>query len=482
LIDQHALHKKLSVGHSNLALIPVLVPMFLILSSSIYPAIMSSMENKEASIIVDAAAQLKGKDTQIRNSDTSSHHATMPISKSHNVSPPYVAPMDISLPATSSSSMQSNKTLTIGDKGEGDGLIASAINTGTLVHVLWDDVTPGNDEVFYKRDGADFDPTTINLSNGPVPSFQPAIAAEGNNVHVVWTENNEILYKRSTDRGAAFTFSTINLSNNGGESVEPAIAVSGDNVHVVWRDNSDIFYKRSPNGGASFTEPTKNLSNNAGFSWRPTIAASGNNIHVAWSDNTPVNFDILYRRSINGGSTFPNIIKNLSSNVGQSLNPAIAVSGNNVHVVWDDDSLGNFDILYRRSLNSGETFPNVIMNLSDNALPSTFPSIAASGNNVHVVWQDETLAPTDILYRRSIDGGSSFTEPTENLSNNTGDSAFPAISVADNNVYVVWADGTPGPLEILYRPSTDNGVTFDPTATNLSASTGVSNTPSIAVS
>ena len=34
-----------------------------------------------------------------------------------------------------------------------------------LVHAIWDDNTSGNFDIFYKRDGADFDPTTINLSN-----------------------------------------------------------------------------------------------------------------------------------------------------------------------------------------------------------------------------------------------------------------------------------------------------------------------------
>ena len=50
----------------------------------------------------------------------------------------------------------------------------------------------------------------------------------------------------------------------------------------------------------------------------PAIAVSGNNVHVVWDDNTPGNSDILYRRSIDGGSTFPNVIKNLSNNAGIS--------------------------------------------------------------------------------------------------------------------------------------------------------------------
>ena len=157
----------------------------------------------------------------------------------------------------------------------------------------------------------------------------------------------------------------------------------------------------------SFTDPIKNLSSNVGQSTRPAIAVTGNSVHVVWDDATSGNFDILYRRSLDGGSTFPNIIKNLSSDLEVSAFPAIAVSSNNVHVVWHSGSEGgNFDILYRRSLDGGSTFPNIIKNLSNNMGISGFPAIAVSGNNVHVVWEDDTPDPLrDILYRRSTDGG-----------------------------------------------------------------------------
>ena len=51
--------KRISFDFPNRALIPVLVPMFLIISSSVYPAIISSMENKEMQIISEVMAQLK---------------------------------------------------------------------------------------------------------------------------------------------------------------------------------------------------------------------------------------------------------------------------------------------------------------------------------------------------------------------------------------------------------------------------------------
>ena len=50
--------------------------------------------------------------------------------------------------------------------------------------------------------------------------------------------------------------------------------------------------------------------------------------------------------------------------------------------------------------------------------------ISSSGNNVYVVWEDNTLGNIDILFRESNDGGMSF-GPTINLSNNAGSSHSP---------------------------------------------------------
>ena len=464
----------------------VLVPLFLIISSSVYPAILSSIENKQMVIISKVMAQLRDKDN---DSDTSNLHSTMPIYESKNVLPSFSpTPIDPTFSATSSAFKESSGTpTTIQQQDEGeDKMHITTISSGKAVHTIWSDDTPGNLEILYKRDGADYDPTTINLSNNGGLSSDPVIAVSGNNVHVVWTDstfgNFDIFYRRSFDGGATFG-PTINLSENAGQSVRQAIAVSGNDVYVVWDDNTsgnfDIQYKRSIDGGASFTEPTKNLSSNSGISLRPAIATLGSNVHVVWQDDT----DIFYRRSTDSGATFPNIIKNLSSDAGVSELPTIAASGSNVHVVWQDNTNGDFDILYRRSLDNGSTFPNVIKNLSNNPGFSGSPVIAASGNNVHVIWADNTPGNTDILYRRSTDDGTSFSAQIKNLSSNIGFSGESAIALSGSNIYVVWSDNTISPAgEILYRTSSDNGATFSSLLTNLSVNAGDSRFPAIAAS
>jgi hypothetical protein len=182
------------------------------------------------------------------------------------------------------------------------------------------------------------------------------------------------------------------------DAEEQQIAASGNNVYVVWREpptpqsmanEGDIFFRRSTDGGKNF-DSTKNLSNNPGHSEMPQIAASGNNVYVVWQDSTPGNAEILFRRSTDKGDSFDSP-ENLSNNQEISTVPQIAASKNNVYVVWQDDTPGNAEIFFRESNNKGKNFDST-KNLSNNQGDSFDPQIKMSGNKVYVVWRDDSTA------------------------------------------------------------------------------------------
>ena len=253
----------------------------------------------------------------------------------------------------------------------------------------------------------------------------------------------------------------------------PSGVVNATNTYVVWADNtpgnSEIFFRASQSLG------TINISNNTGESGQPQIALSGNNVYVTWADRTPgINFDIFFAVSIDNGQTFSTPI-NLSNNTGGSTEPQIAVSGTNVYVTWIDNTPGNFniDIFFAVSIDNGQSFSTPI-NLSNNTGLSSQQQIAASGNNVYIVWTDSTPGNNDILFATSNDNGQSFN--TINISNNAGGSFQPQIALSGNNVYVTWADATPGNSDIFVI---SNDRPFG-TPINLSNNAGSSSTPQIA--
>jgi len=102
---------------------------------------------------------------------------------------------------------------------------------------------------------------------------------------------------------------------------------------------------------------TKRITWNSGGSCWPAIAIdSNNNLHVVWYDYTPSNWEIYYKKSTDGGSTW-SAAKRLTWTSGSSQEPAIAIdSNNNLHVVWHDLTPGNVEIYYKRSTDGGSTW------------------------------------------------------------------------------------------------------------------------------
>ena len=94
------------------------------------------------------------------------------------------------------------------------------------------------------------------------------------------------------------------------------------------------------NAQPSTNSSSQNLSNSPGSSTDPQIAVYQNNVYVVWSDNSTGNGDIYFKRSVIHGTIFSET-RNLSNNTGLSSNPQLSAVGSNVYVAWTDTSSGN---------------------------------------------------------------------------------------------------------------------------------------------
>jgi hypothetical protein len=178
-------------------------------------------------------------------------------------------------------------------------------------------------------------------------------------------------------------------------------------------DNHDTFgndEKRFNSNDGDFVIVCKNNNDNEQPIPTPLpTPPEDNNVYVIWIDRSnDGDRDIFFRVSHDNGETFEPFI-DLSNNAGESFNPQMVVSGNNVYVVWADRSNGgDDDIFFRVSNDNGQTFEPFI-DLSNNAEHSTFQKMAVSGNNVYIVWEDIINGlDTDIFFRVSNDNGQTF--------------------------------------------------------------------------
>jgi S1-C subfamily serine protease len=339
----------------------------------------------------------------------------------------------------------------------------------------------------------------LDLSDNNVTSQGPRLAASGNNVYAVWEEShdgiNRIIFAKSTDRGNTFSKPANLTSGVGKDSETPSIAAFGNIVYVVWTDNSprnfDIFFIKSTDGGNTFSKPL-NLSNDPGLSYLPRIATNGkNNVYVVWTDNSPGNYNILFTRSLDSGASFdkPIILSNLK---GVSNFPNIAASGNDtMYVVWShknntdfdpsntENQTQTYDIFFAKSLDRGHTFSKPV-NLSNDPANSQSPDVAVSEmGTVYVVWSDNSIGTYETFFTKSLDGGHTFSKVSV-ISSNLARSISPSISTYGNTVYVVWSDNTFGNPEIFFTKSLDDGSTFNK-AININEDPGISGVSQITI-
>lgn len=327
---------------------------------------------------------------------------------------------------------------------------------GDTVHAIWYDYRDGNSEIYHKRstDGGAIWGNDTRLTNNASVSRYPSCAVAGSVLHVVWNDsrdgNSEIYYKRSTDGGAEWG-DDIRLTNNGSPSEYPSAGVGGGAVHVVWVDyrdsNSEIYYKRSTNNGATWSTDTR-LTNNTSISGSPSVAVAGTLVHVAWHDYRDGNYEAYHKRSSDGGATWGSDTR-LTSDAASSQFPSLAAGGDAVHVVWCEGRDGNTEVYYKRSTDGGATWSSDTR-LTNDAASSQYPSIATAASAVHLAWVDSRDGNTEIYYKRSTDHGANWEGDTR-LTNNASASALPSVAIARARVNVVWYDSRDGNAEIYYK-------------------------------
>ena len=341
---------------------------------------------------------------------------------------------------------------------------AVAVDSWGNIHLVWEDDTasPDSPEIYYKKsvDGGKSWTTNKRLTWTAGKSSQPAISVDlFGALHVVWQDdtpgNDDIYYLSSPDGGTTWT-KARRISWTTSISQAPALAADlWGNLHLVWYDyapgNYEVYYKSSANGGAAWSK-NQRLTWTAGWSGQPAIAVdSALNPYIVWSDASPGNSEIYYKNSPDGGASWPNV-KRLTWSSGISQAPAIAVSSSGVlHVAWWDNSPGNAEVYNMRSTTGGIAW-TAGKRITWSSADSQGPAIAVdSASDLHLVWWDGKPGNAEIYYAKGTGGGASWT-PVTRLTWSPGSSYGPVIAIDYlGSLHTVWYDNTPGNYELFYR-------------------------------
>ena len=365
-------------------------------------------------------------------------------------------------------------------------------------------------------------------------SNYPSMVVDGDDIYVVWQEQGNVSgIENGVDRDILYShydgdswsdYVVISDDADDVQSEEPHIAVSGSNIYVVWEayqgggnqddTDSDVYVRYSSNGGQNWG-PVNLISDdpNDSESYSPRVAASGSTGHVVWQELGNIDgdgtqeYDICYKRITGGNPAASTTVVSEDENDRDSYRPDVTAEGSNVYVVWYDSgdidgSGADYDIIFRKSTNSGTSWNADHVVISQSTTYSYYPKIDV-GDDIYVIWQESYLyfsksstgdnetwtrpyrigdeypstleldsegedivvgfADGSILYiTASPDGGGSWQENTQIETEDSLYATNPTVGIGtDNTFHLCWEDdgnvsGSGYDSDILHRHTVDS--------------------------
>jgi hypothetical protein len=219
-----------------------------------------------------------------------------------------------------------------------------------------------------------------------------------------FTKDDDVLVSASDDGGRTWKVRNLNVSDASERQTSPAVDVSDTAVHLVYQNKADraadttnrsVQYTRSLDGGVTFekvrTLPGPNIQGAAVRSDGPTVHVVACEDAVKSASGSS-NEALLYWRSTDDGESWSGPVT-LHGDAEGCSQPEVEAAGGTVHVVYEaeTDPLDS-DIFYVRSENGGKRWTKRV-NLAHNALASSgHPTVTAdpaAPGNVFVGWNDD---------------------------------------------------------------------------------------------
>jgi hypothetical protein len=248
---------------------------------------------------------------------------------------------------------------------------------------------------------------------------------------------------------------------------DPTVAIDErGQVGVVWADHSrkDLFFQRyGPDGKAQLHAPVNVSGSPRIFSWLPRLVLRADEpmaVYVLWQEivfsGGSHGGDIFFARSADGGRSFNGPVNLSDSPAGDgkgrlsaeywhngSLDLVLGPSGH-LHVAWTEYE-GR--LWYRRSTDGGGSFSEPLLVAGgEGAKPARGPALAVGDRGtVYLAWTVGEDRAAGIRMVRSANGGQSFGKPRI-VAPSRGHGDAPKIAVdSKGTVHLVYAESPTGP-------------------------------------
>jgi hypothetical protein len=353
-------------------------------------------------------------------------------------------------------------------------------------------------------------PNIMYQDNPDVPVLPSSNPQTENSIAVSTLNAQKLMVSTNTtptSTGQGYYFSSngglnwtgTDFSPNGISNYGDPVAMFDLNGNAYWvtlASPGGITMARTSNSGTTWTTLTGADNTNSANDDKEhaCVDLSGvypNNVYVAWTDFTTSPAGVFVNRSTNNGTTWgvKTAITGLGSDLGQGVNMSTAPNGD-VYLImanYAGGSLPESGIRFLKSTNGGATWPVSTVAFPISGIRTSNGAIAAFGNTratsfpsmgvdrsggsrngwIYIAYNDKTSDVSDVLLRRSTDGGTSWSTPFRVNQEPVGDgkpqwASSVAVDATNGSVNVSYYDmDSTALLTARYiATSLDGGVTW----------------------
>ena len=361
----------------------------------------------------------------------------------------------------------------------------SVASNGTDFFVAWRDQSSENDYRTWNVWGARVtdagsiaDPNGIQISTSANNQMQPAVAFNGTHYLAAWVDGFDydawinafsIRGVRLDINGSVVDPSGIEIGRKDVSQLNPAIASNGTDFLVVWsntqRANNAHAARVSRNGTVlDLDEFAVSRSPAGGAGGSSAAASDGSDYLVVWEDSRNGSYDIYGARVSRLGVVSPAEDIPICRLASKQAAPSVAFLGNSYLVVWEDYRNAKAQIFGTLVSTRGVVVDTNGFLIGTSSKGAYSPSVAANGADYFVAWEDyrngTVVTNTDngevFLTKPDIFG--SRVSATGSVSDTTGiavcavngDQSLPAVTASGGDFLVVWQDERHVPVCDLY--------------------------------
>jgi hypothetical protein len=358
--------------------------------------------------------------------------------------------------------------------------------TGQSFLVVWEDDEPTIHlrAARVREDGKVIDPEGFSVVDGPGFEFRPAVAFDGTNAMVAWSDSrdgdSDMFVARVRPDGLVLDQDGIRVSHDGKSEQDAAIAWNGECYLLVWDripagNDSNIQAARVGPDGAVLDSPPLTITAESGFQAEPSVASDGSDFLVTWNGNLPLEGG---RVTGDGDVLDPGGFVIFPDHTG-SYEPMVDWDGAHYVVAWFGYTSPEYVMRVARVTPAAEVLDDPPIELDRGRYGGSLVALAWDGVRHLVVWAPELPDGSDLLAARMTADGVVLDDPFP-LAPAGLEQTDAAVAVGATNALVVWQTYLGGTLRIGAARMTLQGHRLDPSGIQLPVVEGSDITPAVA--